>query len=75
MADAGNMMYFVVIFILTMSVVIPQVLNANLTGLSSNDQNLVKTIATIVVVGLLVTAARMFGLLEYLAEKRALKRT
>jgi hypothetical protein len=75
MADAGNMMYFVVIFILTMSVVIPQILTANVSGLSTNDQNLVKTIATIVVVGLLVTAARMFGLLEYLAEKRALKRT
>lgn len=60
----GNVFSFVLLIIFTVGLVIPTIVNANISGLSASDQTLFKSVLTIVVVGLIAYAARSFGLIE-----------
>lgn len=60
----GNIFGLVLVIIFVVNLVIPTVINANTTGMASNDVTLFKTIVTIVVVGLIAYAARALGLVK-----------
>jgi hypothetical protein len=59
-----NIFALVLTIIFTVNLVIPTIVNANISGLSSSDQTVFKSIATIVVVGVIAFAARSFGLIS-----------
>lgn len=60
---------FVILIILTTTVVFSTINNANTSSLSASDKVVWGTVLTIIVLGVLVTAARIFGLLEYLTRQ------